>query len=61
MEKLVTSGFRLGIPGVKIHIYGKRHTRPFRKMGHVTVVASTVEEAQRSAAAVKQKVKVYAW
>lgn len=51
----------MGIPGVKIHIYGKRHTRPFRKMGHVTVVASTLEEAQRSAAAVKQKVKVYAW
>jgi len=50
----------MDIPGVKIHIYGKRQTRPFRKMGHVTVVAPTLEEAQRSAALVRQKVKVQA-
>src|SRR5690606_4502804 len=28
----------LAIPGVTPHIYGKRETRPFRKMGHVTIV-----------------------
>lgn len=50
----------LSIPGVKIHIYGKQHTRPFRKMGHVTVVASTLEEAQRRAAQVRQMVRVQA-
>jgi 5-(carboxyamino)imidazole ribonucleotide synthase len=48
----------MNIDGVKLHIYGKRHTRPFRKMGHVTVVAPTLEEAQRSAEAVIQTVKV---
>ncbi|MFW5798763.1 MAG: 5-(carboxyamino)imidazole ribonucleotide synthase [Planctomycetota bacterium] len=48
----------MGIPGVKIHIYGKRHTRPFRKMGHVTVVAPTLEEARRRAATVKQTIEV---
>jgi 5-(carboxyamino)imidazole ribonucleotide synthase len=48
----------LAIPGVKIHIYGKRQTRPFRKMGHVTVVASTLEVAERHAATVKRTIKV---
>ena len=50
----------LSIPGVKVHIYGKQQTRPFRKMGHVTVVASTIEEAQRRAEKVRQIVKVHA-
>jgi 5-(carboxyamino)imidazole ribonucleotide synthase len=27
-----------GIPGVKIHIYGKLETKPHRKLGHVTIV-----------------------
>ena len=28
----------LAIDGVTPHIYGKKETRPFRKMGHVTIV-----------------------
>jgi 5-(carboxyamino)imidazole ribonucleotide synthase len=48
----------MGFPGVKIHIYGKKQTRPFRKMGHVTVVASTPEEAKKHAAKVKRILKV---
>lgn len=28
----------LAIDGVKLHIYGKRQTRPFRKMGHATII-----------------------
>ena len=35
----------LKIPGVYVHIYGKRHTRPGRKMGHVTAIGHSVEEA----------------
>ena len=35
----------LGVKGAKLHIYGKTHTKPRRKMGHVTVTADTVEEA----------------
>ncbi len=29
-----------GIPGVKIHIYGKLETKPRRKLGHVTIVSN---------------------
>jgi 5-(carboxyamino)imidazole ribonucleotide synthase len=37
----------LQMPGVHLHIYGKPHTKPFRKMGHVTFVAEHLEEAQK--------------
>ena len=39
----------LAIPGVKAHIYGKSESMPRRKMGHITVTADTVEEAERLA------------
>jgi 5-(carboxyamino)imidazole ribonucleotide synthase len=48
----------LAIEGVKIHLYGKKTTKPFRKMGHVTVLASTIEEASVKAELVKQKLKI---
>jgi 5-(carboxyamino)imidazole ribonucleotide synthase len=35
----------LAVPGVSLHLYGKREPRPGRKMGHLTAVADTVEEA----------------
>jgi 5-(carboxyamino)imidazole ribonucleotide synthase len=37
----------LGLPGACLHLYGKEEARPGRKMGHVTFVAPTLEEAQR--------------
>ncbi len=37
------------IPGVKVHIYGKVETRPKRKMGHLTAIASALEEAREKA------------
>lgn len=37
------------IPGVKVHIYGKLEIKPERKMGHITVVGSTIEECLRKA------------
>jgi 5-(carboxyamino)imidazole ribonucleotide synthase len=40
------------------HIYGKKMTRPFRKMGHVTIVNSDIEEARRIAEAVKNTIRV---
>jgi 5-(carboxyamino)imidazole ribonucleotide synthase len=40
------------------HIYGKKMTRPFRKMGHVTIVNSDIEEARRIAEAVKKTLLV---
>ena len=39
----------LAIEGVKIHLYGKAMTKPFRKMGHATVIADTIEEAKEKA------------
>ena len=48
----------LKIPGVYPHIYGKAETRPYRKMGHVTVTAETLEDAREKAREVKERVKV---
>jgi 5-(carboxyamino)imidazole ribonucleotide synthase len=50
----------LAVPGVTIHLYGKKYTRPFRKMGHLTITAPTVAEARQKAEHVKHLVKVKA-
>jgi len=36
----------LRLADVKLHLYGKREARPGRKMGHLTVLAATPEEAR---------------
>lgn len=36
----------LALPGVHIHLYGKRESRLGRKMGHITVLGATVAEAE---------------
>lgn len=38
---------------VRLHLYGKSEARPGRKMGHLTALASTVEEARKSALAAR--------
>jgi len=48
----------LAIPGVTPHIYGKKETRPFRKMGHVTIVNSDMDKAREIAQKVKETIKV---
>lgn len=48
----------LGMPGVTPHIYGKKETRPFRKMGHVTIVAHDINQAREMAANVKRTIRV---
>lgn len=50
----------LAMPGVTPHIYGKKQTRPFRKMGHVTVVDKDVAVAREVAAQVKDRIRVVA-
>ena len=40
----------LTVPGARIHLYGKGDARPGRKMGHVTVTAGSMEEAESSIA-----------
>jgi 5-(carboxyamino)imidazole ribonucleotide synthase len=44
--------------GVKIHIYGKKKTKPFRKMGHVTVLHHDINQAKKTAEWVKQNIVV---
>jgi 5-(carboxyamino)imidazole ribonucleotide synthase len=44
--------------GVTPHIYGKKQTRPFRKMGHVTIVNENIDEARRIAEEVKNTIRV---
>ena len=48
----------LSMDGVTPHIYGKKQTRPFRKMGHVTIVNNDIKEARRIAEQVKNTIKV---
>lgn len=56
----VVEGLRqaLAIPGVSVHIYGKEETRPFRKMGHVTVLDEDLERARLKALRVKDLLKI---
>ncbi|MCX8083778.1 MAG: 5-(carboxyamino)imidazole ribonucleotide synthase [Calditerrivibrio sp.] len=44
--------------GVNIHLYGKKITRPYRKMGHITVLGDSIEEASLKAEEIKKKIKV---
>ena len=46
------------IEGVTPHIYGKKETRPFRKMGHVTIVNSDIDVARKIAQKVKETIRV---
>lgn len=48
----------LNMPGVIPHIYGKKDTRPFRKMGHVTIVNENLNEARKIAEVVKKTIHV---
>ena len=46
------------LDGVTPHIYGKKQTRPFRKMGHVTIVNEDLNKARQIAEVVKNTIKV---
>ena len=47
----VTTGMMeaYSMPAVKVHIYGKAETKAFRKMGHLTAIGASVEEAKEKA------------
>jgi 5-(carboxyamino)imidazole ribonucleotide synthase len=44
--------------GVYIHLYGKTATKPFRKMGHVTVIDDDLNLAKKKAITVKDLIKI---
>lgn len=48
------------LDGVYVHLYGKKFTKPFRKMGHVTIIDDVRENAIEKARLVQQMVKVKA-
>ena len=48
----------LQIDGVTPHIYGKKTTKPFRKMGHVTIVDEDIDNARKTAQKVKETIRV---
>jgi 5-(carboxyamino)imidazole ribonucleotide synthase len=56
----VIQGLRaaLAIPGVSVHIYGKAATRPWRKMGHVTILDADPQQACHKAEQVRQLITI---
>jgi 5-(carboxyamino)imidazole ribonucleotide synthase len=48
----------LQMEGVYIHLYGKEMTKPFRKMGHITIVSDSLDRAIEKAKIVKNTLKV---
>lgn len=50
----------LSLSEVYVHLYGKASTKPFRKMGHITILAETTYEAYKKAIEVQKKIKVIA-
>jgi 5-(carboxyamino)imidazole ribonucleotide synthase len=48
----------MDLRGVTPHIYGKPQTRPFRKMGHVTIIDKDIDQARNIAEKVKQTIRV---
>ncbi|MCB2219947.1 MAG: 5-(carboxyamino)imidazole ribonucleotide synthase [Bacteroidetes bacterium] len=51
----------MSVEGVKFHFYGKKISKPFRKMGHATILASNIDKAIEKADIVKNKLKITAW
>ncbi|WP_316766767.1 5-(carboxyamino)imidazole ribonucleotide synthase [Pedobacter frigiditerrae] len=48
----------MAIDGVYVHLYGKKYTKPFRKMGHITIVDQNRDHAIEKARYVQQTLKV---
>ena len=48
----------MAIDGVYIHLYGKKYTKPFRKMGHVTIVDQNRDKAIEKARYIQNTLKV---
>lgn len=46
------------ISGVHVHLYGKKFTKPFRKMGHVTIIDNDITSLKKKATFVKNTLKV---
>ena len=50
----------LSLEGTHIHLYGKKITKPFRKMGHVTILDKSIESLKEKVKFVKSTIKIVA-
>lgn len=50
----------LALEGVYVHLYGKKMTKPFRKMGHVTIIGQNEQVIRERAAFIKDNLRVIA-
>ncbi|WDF68063.1 5-(carboxyamino)imidazole ribonucleotide synthase [Sphingobacterium oryzagri] len=50
----------LGVEGIFVHLYGKKYTKPFRKMGHVCIIHDDRDTAIKNARWVQETLKVKA-
>ena len=48
----------LSIEGLKLHLYGKRISKPRRKLGHVTITAASISEAINKSKEAKSNLKI---
>lgn len=48
----------LAVAGAKFHIYGKKITKPFRKMGHVTILDNDINKAKEKGKLIKDTLKI---
>ncbi len=51
----------LAVPGVHLHLYGKKITKPYRKMGHVTITGKNRQELAEKVNLVKKSCKVISY
>ena len=57
-KPVITGLDSLQLPGVNLHIYGKSETKPFRKMGHVTIIDPNIDRALIIAHDIKTHLKI---
>ena len=50
----------MDMKGVHVHLYGKKITKPFRKMGHVTITSDDIKSLKAKTLKVKETLKVTA-
>ena len=48
----------MAVDGFNLHIYGKETTKPFRKMGHATILDTDINKAKEKARNIQDKLKV---
>ena len=60
--KTIYEGFStaMAVPGAHLHLYGKTQTKPFRKMGHATILADSIDQAMENARKIQSTLKITA-